>query len=359
MSSLQSVLILGALPEHLTQAIAKLSEQGVTVRHVDGAYRLVASFATEPADVAILDLADLRQHDLEILKVIRDINTHVGVVVLMDRDQHELAANALCGGADLYLLKPVTGPEFLAAVERASVRQLMAQKKEMPAVRPEALYELAQGVAHEINNPLTTVSGWLQVLMNDHAKNEGLVTVLGSMKEEVDRITEVVRQLLIFAQHGPPRRVPINVQEILDELGRFYSAKCHAKGAAFTAEIAPDLPVVPGDQRQIRQALDTILADSTEAVNGNGRVMVTCKPKDGGIEVVVSDNGPLIAPNKLERIFDPFHDGRTGNGKGMGLCLSMGILTSHGGALRATSSDAEGTRFIAWLPGQREQVDKS
>ena len=357
MNSIQSVLILGALPEHLNQALAKLSEQGAAVRHVDGAYRLVASFATEPSDVTIIDLADLRQHDLEIIKVLRDINPHVGMVVLMDRDQHDLAANALCGGADLYLLKPITGPEFLAAVERASVRQRMAQTTDTPVVRPEALYDLARGVAHEINNPLTTISGWLQVLMNDHAQDEGLVNVLNSMKEEVDRIAEVVRQLLIFAQHGPPRRTAINLQEILDELGRFYSAKCHAKGAAFTAEIAPDLPVVPGDQRQIRQAFDTILAESTEAINGNGRIEVTCKPKDGGVEVVVTDNGPVIGPNTLERIFDPFNDGRAGNGKGMGLCLSMGILTSHGGALRASSSDVEGTRFIAWLPGQREQVD--
>lgn len=353
MSEPVSIVLLGVLPDPLREVLDKLAEQGTSVQQVDGAYRLVAAFAADPADVAVIDLEDLRQKDLEILRVLRDIRPDVGIVVLAGRDQRDLAADALCEGADLYLLKPAYAEEFMAAIERAGMRRRLAGAEREGPPPSDSLYKLAQGIAHEINNPLTTISGWLQVLGSDHAKNKRLADVLGSMREEADRIADVVRQLLLFAQQASPRIQPMDVGRILIDLGRSYSAKCRDKGAELVTEIAPELPPVAGDAELLRQAFDTILAEAEAAVDGSGHIEVSCRPKNQGVQIVFRDDGVTISVPALARIFDPFHDGRDGTGNGMRLSLTKGIIGSHRGTIEAESTESDGTRFTVWLPSER------
>jgi len=353
MSTLKDILILGALPETVIRATERLRKQGVSIRQVEGPYRLVAAFASQPADVVVLDILDLRQKDLEIVKVVREMQPDVGIVVLTDRDQRELAGNALCGGADLYLLKPTTGPEFLAALERAQMRRRVSETSaEETAAPSQALYTLARGVAHEINNPLTTISGWLQVLAVDHAQNEQLAGVLSSMKEEVDRIAEVVRQLLAFAQNGPPADGEVVLPDILEELRRNFEPIVVEKGATLDMNAPAELPTVRGDAAQLRQAFDTILQGAVEGLSAGNRITVSARAERGGVRLVFHDDGPAIPPDALERIFDPFHDGRRGVTTGMGLSLAQGIVRGHGGKIAAASSPQEGTRFAVWLPAR-------
>ena len=359
MSMPKNVLVLGALPEHMAQTLDKLQREGVRVRQIEGPYRLIAAFADEPADVLVLDLVDLRQKDLEILKVVREIQPNVGVICLTDRDQRDLAGNALCGGADLYLLRPINGPEFLAALDRAAARKELAEvRAKAPAVGPsDAIYKLAKGVAHEINNPLTTISGWLQVLTADHADNEQLAGVMGSMKEEVDRVADVVRQLLVFAQQGPPRSGPVDLPELLAELERVHQPKLQEKGAELVLTVHDEIPTASGDAKQLRQAFDTIVTDAEAVLDSNDRIEITCRARRGGVELVFHDNGPVMSQSVLERVFDPFHDGRNGTTSGMGLSLAHGIICSHGGDIEVASSESDGTRFTVWLPAHNRQPE--
>jgi len=353
MSTPKDIILLGSLPEHLDPAQSKLSEQGVSIRQIEGPYRLVAAFATAPADVLLMDLSGLRRQDLEVIQVLREIHPALGIVALADGEQRDLAAHALCEGADLYLLKPIQPPVLLAAIDRAAMRRRLAEAKRQDKTRSDSLFGLAQFVAHEINNPLTTISGWLQVLAADHAENKQLANVLGSMKEEADRIADIVRQLQVFAQQGPPRADPVDITELLTELGRLYSSKCLEKGAQFVTDIAPQLPPVPGDEEQLRRAFDTVLAEAEARVNGTGKIEVSCKPERNGVEIVFRDNGPRISGETLKDLFGAFHNGRHGTAKGMGLNLSRGIIQSHGGTIEASSTESEGTRFTVWLPSQR------
>jgi len=351
MNELKNVLVLSSSPERLEQPLQGLSARGVAVKTIEGAYRLVAVFAEEPADGVIVDLAGLRRQDIELIRVLREIRSEVGIVALAESEQRDLAADALCAGADLYLMKPIYGPELLAAIDRAGLRRRLAPSAEPGAgADAESISKLALGVAHEVNNPLTTISGWLQVLASDHAADEKLVGVLQSMKEEADRIAEIVRQLLLFAQQRPPKTGPVDIGRLVADLSGAYAPRLSARGVQVDVNLEPNLPLVAGDEGQLRQACDAILAEAQAGLERTNRLDITCARRDNGVAVVFHDNGAPIPEDDLARIFEPFQHGRQGNGKAIGLCLSQGIIRSHGGNLEAASSESTGTQFTIWLP---------
>lgn len=344
------ILVMTRSPEGLNPGLDTLAAQGADIRQVDSGYRLVARFSQEPADVVLLDLTGLRQQDLEIIGVLREVNSSVGIVALADRDQRDMAANALCQGADLYLMKPPYVQELVAAVRRATERKAVASAAPAAGAQDERISKLALGVAHEVNNPLTTISGWLQMLMKDHANNPQLFGLLGNMKEEADRIAEVVKQLLAFAQKGPTRREPIDMATMLNGLARVSADECSRRGIQLAARIPEELPPVAGDPQLLRFALEGLLSDAIDATRPTGKIELSCKPNSRDLYVAVHDNGPAFPRETLQTIFEPFNDGRTG--KGMRLCVAREIVLSHGGAIEVVSDDISGTEFTVRLPVQ-------
>ena len=353
---LKNVMVLSRALDELETPLQALSERGIKVEGIDGAYRFVARFAAEPVDAVILDLVGLRRQDIEVLQVLREIKPDVGIVALTDPDQRDLSASALCAGADLYLLRPVEAPELVVALDRAHrQRPVVAIAAPSPALeteekRDDAIYNLALGVAHEVNNPLTTISGWLQVLTSDHANDEKLSGVFQSMNEEADRIADIVRQLLLYAQQAPPKGEAVDIGAVLTELSNLYEPLCKAKGVVLDVKIPPGLPAIKGDETQLRQACEAIFAEAQAVLNASNRMDITCESEEGGVSIVFHDNGPTIPYKHLAELFEPFQHGRQRNGNALGLCLSHGIIRSHGGSIVAESSESTGTRFAIWLP---------
>lgn len=348
----KDVLVLSAAAEEFATVFDALAKRGIGVRCIEGPFRFMAAFVAQPSDMVVLDLEGLRKEDLEILHVIREIRPEAGVIALAGRDQREMAAGALCGGADLYLLRPVTAAEMLEAFDRAGMRRRLARAQGGSAgpSHADALARLALGVAHEVNNPLATISGWLQMLADDRAADPQLAGVLRSMKEEADRIADVVRQLLVFSQQTPPRSERVDVGRMVRDLCRVYTEESGPGHLNLRLDLADALPSVAGDEAQLRQACDAILEQTAAVLNGSGQVEVSCRARDDGVEIIFQDNGPVLSAEALERIFDPFHPGRLRDPRGMGLAVSYGIIQSHGGRIRAHSSANAGTRFEIWLP---------
>ena len=170
------------------------------------------------------------------------------------------------------------------------------------------------------------------------------------MKEETDRVAEIVRQLLLFAQQAPPRGDPVDIGRLLTEVTNLYAPQCTAKGIELDVSIPDGLPPVAGDEGQLRQACDAILAEAQAVLANANKIDVTCQRKNNGVEIVFHDDGPPIPINDLARVFEPFQAGRRRDGKAMGLSLPHGIIRSHGGKIEADSSESLGTRFAVWLP---------
>lgn len=349
----QSVLLLSAQPKDYALALDTLEARQVAVRSMEGPFRLAADFAASPAEVVLLDIEWFTQAVLELIEVLRDRSPNVGIVVIALPSQRDLAGSALCRGADVVLTKPPSCAEVMAAIERAGRRRRLAEAGET-GLSAELLTKFAMGVAHEINNPLATVSGWLQMLIGDREQDEQLVGTLKSMKEETDRIAAVVQQLLTVAQRTPPRMDTVSMAGLLNELARSASVTFKNRNAEFQSEIPEDLPSVRGDPTQLREACEAVLRESKSALGEGGRVEMMSRAQGDGIEVEFHDNGAPIPPDRLGHVFDPFEFTRNDNGTGVGLCLARAIVLSHGGSMNVTSDREEGTRFTIWLPAWKQ-----
>jgi signal transduction histidine kinase len=344
----KSVLLLTPRTDQYILALDTLSARGVDVRCMEGPFRLAVDFAANPAEIVILDIEWFAQPVTELIEILRESSPTVGVVIIAAPEQRDIAGAALSRGADILLTKPASCAEIIESVERAGRRLLLAQAgRTNTELTPELLTKFAMGVAHEINNPLTTISGWLQLLISDHADKPELTDMLKSVSEEADRIAEVVRQLLTVAQQRPPRQDKLNLRKIIEELAR--ARKVSSPNIDISMSIAAKLPDICGDDSQLRKACDTILDESLSSLNGNGRVRISCKPKNRGIQISIKDNGDAMSDEARAALFEPFEFGRNPNGAGLGLCLSHAIIRSHGGTMDLDSTDS-GTRFNVWLP---------
>lgn len=337
-------------------ALETLATREVATRAIAGPFHLAVAFAADPAEVVLIDIERLSQEVFELIEVLRETSAEVGIVIISTAAQRDIAGSALCKGADILLTKPVSCAEAIEAVERAGRRRVLAEAERDKGIHPEMLAKIAMGVAHEVNNPLTTISGWLQVLIADRADDEKLVEMLKSINEEADRIADIVRQLLVLAQQAPPRRDEMNVGKILKEIAHGVAVTSRDKEINLETSISAALPLVRGDAAQIRQACETIVGEAQAALDGAGEIRISCQPKARGVQITFQDNGPTMSEDALASLFDPFEFGRNADGRGIGMCLSREIIRSHGGRISVESSDAAGTRFTIWLPAEKRSV---
>jgi len=351
----ENVILLATQPDEYSLVLASFAANHVRARSVQDPFHLVSAFSDDPAETVILDIDQCPEHLPQLISALRERNPQVAVIVIFSAQQRDRAAEALCKGADILLLKPVSSAEVIAALERTRKRPRPPEKTPLEGAPPkqadaDVLARFALGVAHEINNPLTTISGWLQMLIADSSGDKKTVEMLKSVNEEADRIADIVRQLLTVAQLSPPHADKVHVPKLLDELRRFHQKKMRSDGITVEAEIPPKLAPVRGDFAQLRQACDTILSEARASLNGTGAIRIACRDLRDHVEITFHDDGPPMSEEQIARLFDPFEFGRNANGAGLGLCLADSIIRSHGGDISVKSSKAGGTDYIIRLP---------
>lgn len=350
MTGTRKLLVISRTPAHFAGLEEALAKQHISVEVSEGLFNGLALAMAEPREALILDLEGIPSGSLELIEAARRHRPEMGVIAVAHPSLRQTAADALARGADLYLLKPILADELLLALQRVETRRELEQLKERQSECLQPLARMALGVAHEVNNPLTTISGWLQMLADDRASDLQLSGVLRSMKEEADRIADVVRQLLLFAQQQPPRREPVALADIVNEAMRLRGPSDDHPEYRIDADLPEKLPVVLGDGDQLREAFRLIIGQAESVMNGDGAITIAARPGDRGVELTFKDNGPTIPPEELARIFDPFHTGRAGKGDGVGLAKAYGIVRSHGGRLNVASAEGAGACFTIWLP---------
>ena len=206
----------------------------------------------------------------------------------------------------------------------------------------------------EINTPLAVVSGWLQLLGNDHASNYPLADKLRLMKQEADRIAETTSQLLAFAVQAPPRNERVDTAWLLDELARVASAPCRRKGVSVATDIASNLPAVYGDEDQLRQALDVLAQHSEAALSKGCTLEIISRRAENGVEAILRDDGPMIPADRLPGLFVPFAPTRASQHDGLSLAIAHAIIRNHGGKISASSEATPLTQFVVRLPSHSQ-----
>lgn len=238
-------------------------------------------------------------------------------------------------------------------VKEKSLQLDQAQQQILQAAKLSALGEIVAGVAHELNNPLTSIMGYAQ-LLSVKATDEKVRQDLGKIFDESVRAAKIVKSLLSFARKTTPEKGSCNINEIIAKVLQMCTYDLQGNDIQVVTELSSDLPLIMADTNQIQQVLLNIVNNAQQAMSAQEKprkLRIWTEYDEERLRVEVSDTGPGIEPAKLERIFDPFYTTKApGKGTGLGLSISYGIVKAHDGDLFVRSLEGEGTTFIVELP---------
>jgi two-component system NtrC family sensor kinase len=237
----------------------------------------------------------------------------------------------------------------------------MLQSKLIHAEKMAAVGQLVSGVAHEVNNPLTAILGFADLLIENEATPEFARKDLRVILQEAQRTKQIVQNLLSFARQMPPQRKPVQINGILRRTLQLRAYDFNSHGVEIVEHLDESLPQVVGDSHQLQQVFLNIMNNAYDAVRETGRparIEVMTASLGTYIEVSFRDNGHGIT--HPDRIFDPFFTTKdVGKGTGLGLSICYGIVREHGGEILChNNSGTQGATFIVRLPSLSESASK-
>jgi len=227
------------------------------------------------------------------------------------------------------------------------------------AEKMAAVGQLVSGVAHEVNNPLTAILGFADLLLENSEVPENARRDLRVILQEAQRTKQIVQNLLSFARQMPPQRKPVEINTILHHTVQLRAYDFHSRGVEVVEQFDPRLHPAIGDSHQLQQVFLNILNNAYDAVRDTGRlarIEIQTANLANQVEIVFCDNGEGIS--HPERIFDPFFTTKEiGKGTGLGLSICYGIVREHGGEILCHNNPSgAGATFIVRLPAAAEVV---
>ena len=229
------------------------------------------------------------------------------------------------------------------------------QAKLLHTEKMAAVGQLVSGVAHEVNNPLTAILGFSDLLMENTEVPESARKDLRVILQEAQRTKQIVQNLLSFARQMPPQKQPLQLTPILKRTVQLRSYDLHSRGVEVVEQFAVTLPQVVGDAHQLQQVFLNIINNAYDAVRDKGRagrIEIVAEQRGEFVEISFRDNGTGIL--NADRIFDPFFTTKeVGQGTGLGLSICYGIVHEHGGEILCENNPGGGARFIVRLPVAR------
>jgi PAS domain S-box-containing protein len=238
--------------------------------------------------------------------------------------------------------------------KRAEEERKQLEQKAQFSSRLASVGELASGVAHEINNPLTAVIGYAHLLLGRKDIPADIRRDIEVINEGAQRVAGIIRKLLVFARQARPERTYVDINEIINTTLELRAYSLRSNNVKVILQLDPDLPMTVADPGQLQQVfLNLIMNAETEvkAIHGGGKLAVKTERAGDNLRISFKDNGLGIAKENLERIFNPFFTTRkVGQGTGLGLSVCHGIVTEHKGKIWAESQVGKGATFIVELP---------
>jgi signal transduction histidine kinase len=312
----------------------------------------------EPVEAALAPIAEMRRRWVGVLAVVLLGGLALAAILAgrMSRPLRELrdATKELAAHPATPAPVPVRSQDEIGQLAEAfntMVNDLKrAQEQLLSAAKFAFAGELAASVAHEVRTPLSVMRSSAQMLLNAPSVRAGENAELVEMLiGEVDRVERVVTGLLELAKPQPHRMERATLPDILVRAIDFVQAQAARQDVTIESDFAPSLPAVTCDREQIYQVALNLLVNALQALSGGGRIMVrTLTDQTGMVRFEVEDDGPGIASELRERIFQPFVTGREG-GTGLGLALVRRIVEEHGGSIEVQSSPGKGAAFSVRL----------
>jgi PAS domain S-box-containing protein len=217
--------------------------------------------------------------------------------------------------------------------------------------RLAAIGKLAAGLAHEINNPLGIILNYIEICQMDE-KDEKVKGYLMRITSETERIAEIIRQLLEFSRQTKTQFRPVDLIEVVDDTIDFIEYKLRKEGIRLQKRYSLSKAMVLADKSQLKQVFLNIILNALQAMQHGGRLTIRLHETDDGQAFSLSfiDSGKGIAKEILDKVFDPFFSTKAiGEGTGLGLSVSYGIIQEHAGSIEVTSKEGTGSTFTIKL----------
>lgn len=228
------------------------------------------------------------------------------------------------------------------------------QKLEQQLVHADRLAtigELAAGVAHELNEPLSGILGFAQLGKDCPGLPEQAERDFDKVIRASLYAREVIRKLMVFSRQMPSKKVATDLNEVVEDALYFLEARCSKAGTQIVRELAPRLPEATADPAQLKQVLVNLIVNAMQAMPDGGTLTVSTRTSDDSVSLVVRDTGVGMSSEVQEKIFLPFFSTKDVNeGTGLGLAVVHGIVSSHGGSIDVETQPGRGTQFTILLP---------
>ncbi len=380
-----TAILLVSEDPHLLSLVPAIEGAGVAVAVVPNVFEAIVAFSSRPAEAVLIDLRDVDPRGLEIVPAIRKIAPATPVILLFSPVEREALAHGIALGASGALPKPFYVSEALALARRPAPPRLEgppqeasgetsprpvpepAPPREAPREAPplpaapsgnapsgaplsaDPLELLAGGVAHEINNPLAIISGWLQMLKSEAAPDDPRHRTYAIVLDEVERIASIVRDLLRFSLREAPRLAPLEIEPLLREAAAFAGEDESLAHLVVRTDAEPGLPPVSGDREQLRDVFRELVRNAGSATRGRaGHLSIRARragSDPGRVEISFEDDGPGVPASHVPRVFEPFFSTFSGPGRrGLGLSMARGVARAHGGDLAIEPAGGLGCR---------------
>ncbi|HZS60232.1 MAG TPA: ATP-binding protein [Gemmatimonadaceae bacterium] len=255
---------------------------------------------------------------------------------------------------------PETDPPTLLIIGRDMTGEREMRSRLMETERLAAVGELVAGVAHEVNNPLSSISAFAQLLLRDDTLSPQQRESIDVIRSETGRASQVVRDLLAFARRSAPQREPLDLNQVVERTVRLRNYQLTSSGIRVAMDLSPDIPAIHGDARQLQQVVLNLVTNAIQAMAnvGGGTLSIATRGDRHTVVLDVADTGPGIPSDLRQRIFEPFFTTKPeGEGTGLGLSVSYGIVTAHGGTITLVES-ATGARFVVSIPAINQRAER-
>src|ERR1700716_1044975 len=228
------------------------------------------------------------------------------------------------------------------------------QEQLLHSEKMAAVGQLISGVAHELNNPLTAILGYSQLLLSSRQMPAQGMEYSDKLYKQAQRTHRIVQNLLSFARQHKPERVAVQLNQILEDTLALRDYDLRLSNIRVHYDLASDLPMTAADPHQLQQVFLNLVNNAVDAIleySKDGDLWVSTKAIDGRLVVEFKDSGPGV--KDASRVFDPFYTTKpVGKGTGLGLSICYGIITEHGGTIRVRNIPSRGASFTVELPLQ-------
>ncbi len=310
-----------------------------------GAPHAAAARVLEAVHVAVV-LPILEEGRLEAVLIVGEKRSGDG----FDRDEIDLL-EALAGNTSIAL----KNARLYDALRRRMEELQATQDQLLQSAKLAAIGELASSVAHEVNNPLMVIMGYAGLAGRELAGVPGARARLDAIVEQAHRAAKIIRDLLDFARRREPSVGPLDIREVLERSLQLVGGRLSGRRIVANADVIGPVPSVTGDRDQLTQVFVNLLTNAVDAMPDGGSVLLRTEVRTAAgipcLSVTVSDTGIGMTSEQLARVFEPFYTTKPeGQGTGLGLAVSAGIVRKHEGTLEAFSEPGKGSTFVVSLP---------